>query len=84
MKQKYFENSPMLQLDRIHTPILIAKGTNDAQIYATDQLFGGLKLLDRDAEYVKYEGGGHCVGQFGRRNDQDFVERMLRWFVEKL
>jgi dipeptidyl aminopeptidase/acylaminoacyl peptidase len=83
-KQVYVENSPTLQLDKIHTPLLIVKGTNDSGVYMGDELFGGLQLLGREAKYIKYLGGGHCFGEFGYANDRDYVQQVLDWFRSHL
>jgi dipeptidyl aminopeptidase/acylaminoacyl peptidase len=83
---RYLENSPILHLDRVHTPVLIVHGTLDATVPAaqSDELFVGLRRLRKEAVYVRYEGEGHWQGTWGHANAVDYWERVLRWFDEHI
>jgi len=82
VREKFVENSPLFYLDRIDTPLLIVHGTDDTAVapFLADEIFVGLRRLNKEAEYAKYGGEGHEPSYWSRPNQVDFCKRMLDWF----
>jgi dipeptidyl aminopeptidase/acylaminoacyl peptidase len=80
LKQRYLENSPIMYLDRVRTPLLIVHGEDDeaVPVYMGDQIFVGLRRLGREVEYRRYPGEGHVIA--GAENLTDYWNAALRWF----
>jgi dipeptidyl aminopeptidase/acylaminoacyl peptidase len=76
--RRYIENSPIFDLDRVTTPLLIVHGESDAAFLA-EEVFVGLRRLGREAEYRKYMGEGH-IPATGRENVTDYWNAVIRWF----
>ena len=82
---RYLENSPILHLDRVQTPVLILHGTLDSvPVAQADELFVGLRRLGKEAVYARYEGEGHWQGTWGQANVVDYWDRVLGWFDEQI
>jgi dipeptidyl aminopeptidase/acylaminoacyl peptidase len=83
---RYVENSPILHLDRVQTPVLIVHGALDDAVPVTqaDELFVGLRRLGREAVCARYEGEGHWQGTWGHTNAVDCWDRVLGWFDEHI
>jgi dipeptidyl aminopeptidase/acylaminoacyl peptidase len=83
---RYVENSPILHLDRVRTPVLIVHGALDdtVPVAQADELFVGLRRLGKEAVYARYEGEGHWQGTWGHANAVDYWDRVLRWFDEHI
>ena len=81
----FSENSPILQLDRVRTPLLLAHGTADS-IPETQgaEVFVGLRRLGQKVTYVQYEGEGHVPFDWTAEHQIDFADRTLAWFDEHL
>ena len=81
---RYFENSPIWHLDRITTPLLIVHGDADeaVPVFLGDQIFSGLRRLNKEVEYAKYRGSGHFPE--GYANVLDYWTRALQWFDTRL
>lgn len=81
VRDRYIENSPMFYLDRIGTPLLIAAGMHDTTTppYLTDEVFVGLRRLNKEVEYVKYRGEGHSPISWQYEDQTDLCSRMLGW-----
>jgi dipeptidyl aminopeptidase/acylaminoacyl peptidase len=82
VRERYLENSPIFQLDRVDTPLLIIHGTVDRAVapFLTDQVFVGLRRLGKRVDYVRYAGEDHWEGQWGRPNQIDYLTRVIDWF----
>jgi dipeptidyl aminopeptidase/acylaminoacyl peptidase len=76
----YLENSPILYLDRVETPLLIIHGTQDTNVapFLSDEVFVGLRRLKKQVTYVKYVGEVHGIHAF--ENQVDSFKRMIQWF----
>jgi dipeptidyl aminopeptidase/acylaminoacyl peptidase len=76
----YIENSPIMHLDRVHTPVLIVHGDGDQNVPVMmgDQVFVGLRRLGREVEYRRYIVENHAL--LGRENRLDYWRAALRWF----
>jgi dipeptidyl aminopeptidase/acylaminoacyl peptidase len=78
--EKYIQNSPLFQLDRVTTPVLIIHGDRDWNLSQAWELFSGLRRLGKLAELAIYEGEGHWQGTWSRANIVDRWQRVLAWF----
>lgn len=85
-RERYLENSPVLYLDRVQTPLLIIQGAKDAgaKDFYSNEIFMNLQRLGKEATYLKYREGGHTLSSFNYFEQVDAVERMLSWFDSHL
>ncbi len=77
--ERYLENSPILHLDRVTTPLLIVHGGNDSP-HLAEEVFVGLRRLGREVVYAKYVGEEHHQAQWSGPNQLDYWTRLLAWF----
>lgn len=75
----YLENSPVLRIDKIKTPVLIMHNNedNDVPVGQGIEFFTGLRRLGKVAYLLQYDGEGHVV--FGDAA-KDYSKRMLDFF----
>ncbi len=83
-RARYVENSPVLYLDRVQTPLLIVHGTNDdaVSVHLAEEVFVDLRRLGKEVVLARYEGEGHQLQTYA--NQLDYVNRMLAWFGDHL
>jgi dipeptidyl aminopeptidase/acylaminoacyl peptidase len=84
---RLWRQSPLRNVTRIRTPLLILQGEADLRCPAADneQLFVALRHLGREVEYVLYPESWHTyaiTGRVDRRIDRN--ERVLAWFDRHL
>ena len=75
--------SPLSQVARIRTPLLMLQSEEDRICPAPDneQLFTALRVLGREAEYILYPEEHHEMSSYGRPDRRiDRMERILGWF----
>jgi dipeptidyl aminopeptidase/acylaminoacyl peptidase len=79
---RYIENSPVVHLDRVETPLLIVHGSEDTAVapFLGDEVFVALRRLGKTAEYAKYEGEDHGPDNWSYANQMDLSDRMIAWF----
>ena len=84
--QRFFENSPLFELNRIDTPLLLVHGTRDDEIasFLSDEVFGDLRLLGKQVEYLRYEGESHAPQDWSYANQLDVSRRVIAWFDKYL
>jgi dipeptidyl aminopeptidase/acylaminoacyl peptidase len=76
---RYFKNSVLNYVDRIHTPIMIVQGDFDVvPIEQGEQIFSSLIELGRRAQFVRYWGEGHWL--VSPANIRDKWQREIAWF----
>lgn len=80
----YRRGSPIHDIERIDTPILIAHGEQDRRVHPkqSEELVGELRRLGRSYEYVTYPTEGH--GLLRREPQLHFyrrLERFLDWYL---
>lgn len=82
----YRRNSPIYQLDRVHTPLLIIHGEGETTvpIFQADQVFAGLQRLGRNVEFARYANENHFEGTWTYANQRDYLRRMIGWFGSHL
>ena len=80
VRERYIENSPIFYLDQVNTPVLLIQGTSDRVTTPnhSDEIFVGLRRLDKEVEYARYEGEDH--GFWFYPNRVDFCNRVIAWF----
>jgi dipeptidyl aminopeptidase/acylaminoacyl peptidase len=79
VRERYIENSPIFDLDRVEAPLLIIHGGEDWPFLA-DEVFTGLRRLGKRVEYARYVGEGHWEGDWSWGNQADYLRRMIAWF----
>jgi dipeptidyl aminopeptidase/acylaminoacyl peptidase len=81
-KQLFQENSPVLNADKIKTPLFVAQGAKDPRvnINESNQIVDALKKRGVDVEYMVKENEGH--GFHNEENRFAFYEAMEK-FLEK-
>ena len=84
--ERYLENSRILRLDRVTTPLLIVHGGDDRAVapFLADEVFVGLRRLGREVVYAKYAGEEHHQAQWSFANQLDYWTRVIAWFDEHL
>ncbi|MBC9931759.1 alpha/beta hydrolase family protein [Chitinophaga qingshengii] len=75
----YLENSPVMKIDKIQTPLLIMHNKEDDDVPFTQgvELFTGLRRLGKTAYMLQYNGCGHSV--YGDASI-DYTNRLLEFF----
>jgi len=83
---RYVTNSPYLQVDRVHTPVLILQGDKDSSASAqeTEKIFNEFKRLNHTAELAVYRGEGHSPMEWSEAARLDGAERMIEFLRRHL
>ena len=78
--QRYVENSPIFNIDKIHTPLLIMANDADGHVpwYQGIEFFMSLRRLSKPAWFLNYNGEPHWPLKF--QNRTDFSIRMSQFF----
>jgi dipeptidyl aminopeptidase/acylaminoacyl peptidase len=85
-RERYLENSPILYLDRVATPLLIVHGDQDDAVpaFLADEIFTGLRRLGKPVSYARYVGENHWEGTWSYANQVDALGRQIAWFERYL
>jgi dipeptidyl aminopeptidase/acylaminoacyl peptidase len=76
---RYFKNSALTYVDRIHTPIMIVQGDLDVvPIQQGEEMFTALHALGRRVQFLRYWGEGHWLSS--PANIRDKWQREIAWF----
>lgn len=74
----YVDNSPVMHVDKVNTPILMVHGDLDVvPIQSAEQFFSGLYRLNKTAQFVRYWGEGHNITR--PANVIDLWQRSYAW-----
>ncbi len=78
--QRYIENSPIFNLDKINTPLLIMHNDADGHVpwYQGIEFFVGLRRLGKPSWFLNYNGEPHWPLKL--QNRKDFNIRMAQFF----
>ena len=78
--QRYFENSPIYNIDKINTPLLIMHNDADGHVpwYQGIEFFVSLRRLGKPSWLLNYNGARHWPLKF--QNRKDFNIRMQQFF----
>lgn len=80
---QWIENSPVYYLNRVTTPLLMLHGDLDfVSLAQAEEVFSGLKRLEKKAELVRYFGEGHVLSK--PANIRDSWQRIVAWFDKYL
>ena len=80
---KLVERSPLAYVTRVDTPLLILHAEKDFRcpIEQAEQLFVALKVLGKEAVFVRYQEDTHELTRGGKpRNRIDHARRIADWF----
>lgn len=77
-----WENSPIAHLPNCTTPVLIEHHEGDLRcpIAQGEEIFQTLKLLGKEAEFLRYPGGFHTLDFHTPSQDVDYMQRAVAWF----
>ena len=78
--QRYFENSPIYNIDKINTPLLIMHNDADGHVpwYQGIEFFVSLRRLGKPSWFLNYNGARHWPLKM--QNRKDFNIRMQQFF----
>ncbi|MDR1918857.1 MAG: prolyl oligopeptidase family serine peptidase [Tannerellaceae bacterium] len=81
---RYLENSPLFDMDKVQTPILIMANDQDGHVpwYQGIEFFVALKRLQKPAWLLNYTGEPHWPTRMA--NKMDFQQRMFQFFEHYL
>ena len=80
---RYVRNSPLYQVERIQTPLMIVHGDMDyVAMQQGEQMFSALHRQNKRSTFVRYWGEGHVLE--GPANIRDLWRRIYAWFDEFL
>jgi dipeptidyl aminopeptidase/acylaminoacyl peptidase len=81
---RYLENSPLFDMDKVQTPILIMANDKDGHVpwYQGIEFFVALKRLQKPAWLLNYTGEPHWPVRMA--NKMDFQKRMFQFFEHYL
>jgi dipeptidyl aminopeptidase/acylaminoacyl peptidase len=76
---QWIENSPIYYLNKVETPLLLLHGDLDfVSLAQAEEVFSGLKRLEKEVEFVRYFGEGHVLSK--PANIRDSWRRIVAWF----
>jgi dipeptidyl aminopeptidase/acylaminoacyl peptidase len=77
--EEYEKRSPVTYLSAVKTPVLVIHWEGDLRVPISqgEELYTGLRLLGKEAEFVRYPGGFHI--QRTPSQAVDMCTRMLAW-----
>ena len=83
-RQLFVDQSPLFNVDKIHTPILFLHGTADTNVPLGEsiQMYTALKLLGRETAFVMVEGENHGIQNFHKRIK--WQNTSFAWFAKWL
>jgi len=82
-EHKLVERSPLTYVEKVTTPLLILHAEKDYRcpIEQAEQFFVALKLLGKEAVFVRYQDDSHELTRGGKpRNRIDHARRIADWF----
>ena len=83
----YLEKSPVHHLKNISTPLMLLHSDDDhsTTIDNAEQMFVGLKRLNKEAKMVIFPGENHFLSWNGRPEHRiERLEHYVRWFSDHL
>ncbi len=85
--EAYMRLSPITYVKNIHTPLLILHSEQDLRcnIEQAEQLFAALRYLDREVQFVRFEGQSHGLSRGGHPKLRlERLRLILGWFDKYL
>lgn len=78
---RYLRNSPIFQVDRVETPVLIVQGDLDyVAMQQGEEFFTSLYRQGKRARFLRYWGEGHVLAS--PANITDFWDRTFDWLAQ--
>ena len=80
---KMLERSPISYAAKVHTPVLLLHGEDDARcpIGQSEEYFTALKRLNKEVEFVRFPGCSHLFPRMGHpKMREEYLTRTLGWF----
>jgi dipeptidyl aminopeptidase/acylaminoacyl peptidase len=82
-RELYTVNSPMSQVDKVETPVMLVQGNLDfVPIQQGEEYFTALYRQGKRAEFVRYQGEWHTISN--RENVLDLWMRIKYWLAETM
>ncbi len=83
-KEQFIKTSPLLNVDKIKVPLLVAQGAKDPRVNKaeSDQMVEALRKRGIDVEYIVKENEGH--GFYNEENVFEFYEAMEKFLNKHL
>lgn len=80
----FTKQSPLLQADKIKTPLLLIHGTSDTNVPTNEsqQLFTALRILGREVSYIQVDGEDHVIQDYFKR--AQWQEAIMAWMDKQL
>jgi dipeptidyl aminopeptidase/acylaminoacyl peptidase len=80
--ERYWDRSPVSYLKNVKTPVLLLHWEGDLRcpIGQSEEIFQGLKLLGKKAEFVRYPGGSHMMQSPSQQVDK--AKRIINWYSD--
>lgn len=80
----YIANSPVFHVERLHTPLLVAQGTEDGAVDFNQgvEYYNAARRAGKDFVFLVYEGENHSNAK--KANQIDYHNRILEWFAHYL
>jgi len=76
----YVANSPVFHVEQLHTPLLVAQGTEDGAVDFNQgvEYYNAARRAAKDFVFLVYEGENH--GNAKKPNQIDYHNRIMDWF----
>jgi dipeptidyl aminopeptidase/acylaminoacyl peptidase len=76
----YVANSPVFHVEQLHTPLLVAQGTEDGAVDFNQgvEYYNAARRAGKDFVFLVYEGENH--GNVQKANQIDYHNRIMEWF----
>jgi dipeptidyl aminopeptidase/acylaminoacyl peptidase len=76
----YIANSPVFHVEQLHTPLLVAQGTEDGAVDFNQgvEYYNAARRAGKDFVFLVYEGENH--GNAQKANQIDYHNRIMEWF----
>ncbi len=84
LKELYLANSPLNQIEKLKTPLLLWTGKNDDNInwYQSIFMYMGMKRLNKEGKLILFENENHVV--LKSKNQQQLSNEVYSWFAKHL
>lgn len=78
--ESYMKNSPLFNIEKLNTPLLVAFGDKDGAVdwHQGIELYNAARRADKDMVMLVYEGENHSLAK--KPNQLDYHRRIMQWF----
>ena len=78
--ERYLRNSPIMQIEKLNTPMLVEVGDNDQNVSWTQgiEFYNAARRHGKHCVMISYANEGHGLRQ--EKNQRDYQRRILAWF----